>query len=834
MIGKNNHYCVLSDIENAAASSYNDASSDLTEDKSMDNVPTFSLDELRKLEDYELGKGAFGIVRAIKGYPKLAMKEIWIKGQPDRLVEIIEFELATIAAASHPGILKYYQVLRNESTIAVIMDRYDWNLEQFIIKYARSHTFIPSELFFSIIEQIVDALSYLHDPNKMDADGNSLPSVVHRDLKPANILINKGSHQIALADFGLCKNAMHNGTTFAGTLAYMAPETLLYNKTGTASDIWALGCIIYELDSLTRPDFLGKQYPKDVFVDTWKPNLSSIRNRFIRQLLEEIFILQPEKRPTAREICEMFQASDILLMKMKLQIEELTVSLSDANTKIISLERDLLTKSNEVNSLKKVLKIRDDEINMLREDIRVNSTRNEDEDNSMLRFIKTRKDLKKIIVQDSSWTQLMRDVVTEDIDMVKRHITKKDINRRNNHGDTALTLAAKLGYRDIVNVLDPIDEDGVTSLMRAAARGDTETVKLLIPLQKGMKDKDGNTAFMYAIRNNHMDTSLVLREPEASSWTPLMYAAFTGDIEVAREYLSEKDKKNKDGDTALILAAKAGHENIIELLDPTDSDGITALMRGSDKGDVETVKSLIPLQKGKQALGKVKVGNISMMNRTALMGATIHGHTDVVNLLVEHEGGLKNDRGGTSLIYAVLTDNINSAKLLLNKEGGLQDNSGWTALMFAAKYNKPVSIHLLLDKEGRKKDNKGWTALMHAAQKNRPECAKLLLEKEVGIKKGNGSTALMVAAANGSTDCVALLLDKEARMQDNWGWTALIWASYYNKPHCVKILMEKEKDIKTSRKTYWSDDNKFYPSGSTALDIARIKSHPEVIKILSD
>ena len=42
---------------------------------------------------------------------------------------------------------------------------------------------------------------------------------------------------------------------------------------------------------------------------------------------------------------------------------------------------------------------------------------------------------------------------------------------------------------------DPTDENGVTALMRAAARGDAEMVELLIPIQKGMKDKDGNTAF---------------------------------------------------------------------------------------------------------------------------------------------------------------------------------------------------------------------------------------------------------------------------------------------------------------------------------------------------
>ena len=47
---------------------------------------------------------------------------------------------------------------------------------------------------------------------------------------------------------------------------------------------------------------------------------------------------------------------------------------------------------------------------------------------------------------------------------------------------------------------DPTDENGVTALMRAAARGDAEMVDLLAPLQKGAKDKDGNTAFFMPSR----------------------------------------------------------------------------------------------------------------------------------------------------------------------------------------------------------------------------------------------------------------------------------------------------------------------------------------------
>lgn len=57
---------------------------------------------------------------------------------------------------------------------------------------------------------------------------------------------------------------------------------------------------------------------------------------------------------------------------------------------------------------------------------------------------------------------------------------------------------------------DPTDKNGVTALMRAAARGDAEMVRLLIPLQKGAKDKDGNAALVHALETKHEGIALLL------------------------------------------------------------------------------------------------------------------------------------------------------------------------------------------------------------------------------------------------------------------------------------------------------------------------------------
>ena len=101
------------------------------------------------------------------------------------------------------------------------------------------------------------------------------------------------------------------------------------------------------------------------------------------------------------------------------------------------------------------------------------------------------------------------------------------------------------------------------------------------------------------------------------------------------------------------------------------------------------------------------------------------------------------------------------------------------------------------------------------------------------MQNNHGWTALMQAAFFGHTECVKLLLEKEAGMRDRKGWTALMWAVYYRKSDCVTLLVEKERTITTTRAIYRKNDNRIYPSESTALDVARLKGHYELAKVLS-
>ncbi|ESU39134.1 Ankyrin repeat protein, partial [Giardia duodenalis] len=92
---------------------------------------------------------------------------------------------------------------------------------------------------------------------------------------------------------------------------------------------------------------------------------------------------------------------------------------------------------------------------------------------------------------------------------------------RDNQNHNALYYALNSGHIEVAKIIipheDPTDENDVTALMRAAARGDAEMVKLLAPLQKGAKDKDGNTALVHALKNRHEGIASFLIECEARS-----------------------------------------------------------------------------------------------------------------------------------------------------------------------------------------------------------------------------------------------------------------------------------------------------------------------------
>ena len=128
------------------------------------------------------------------------------------------------------------------------------DLRKLIEEYKKNNQLINQQLILLIILDICNGLKEIHNKN-----------IIHRDLKPENIFINK-DYKIKIGDFGISKQVSISNPyvtkTQKGTLEYMAPEILNQNpRFNNKIDIWALGCIIYELCTLKYcfdcDDFFG-------------------------------------------------------------------------------------------------------------------------------------------------------------------------------------------------------------------------------------------------------------------------------------------------------------------------------------------------------------------------------------------------------------------------------------------------------------------------------------------------------------------------------------------------------------------------------------------------
>ena len=757
-------------------------------------VPVFDLGELREREGSVLGRGAFGVVCSIEGYPGLAVKEVRLDGLGASALRSLRFELATLTTFTHPGILRYHQIIEDEDgdLIYIVMARHDTSLETLIMKHRRQREPVSAETIIALVGQITGALAYLHGFCGTDVDGRPYQGVIHRDLKPANILVSEDGNRLVLADFGLCRSAMTSGTTRAGSPAYMAPETLLEGKATPASDVWALGVIIYELATLERPNFLGNKEPKDVFIDGWKPDLSAIKDDFIRTLLERIFVLNPEKRPTAGELAELFNPSISSTRTLRLRVVSLKEALTVAGTridaqsaKISTLRRDLAIKSSAIDSLKQQFtKAIEDLKQQLAED--ATSLRPQTSSSITGHTIPSAPDL--------SWTPLMCAAFFGDVEAAKRHLNEMD--ERNSDGDTAYTLAAKAGQGTILELLDPTDEDGVTALTRAAVRGDVNAVRALIPLQKGKK----------MARDTYINGLRI-----SIGVTALMMAAVHGHTKVVKLLVEEEGgMKDNIGRTALMWAESCGHSRCVKLLiekeaGMRDNYGYTALMVAAQGGCAECIKLLLNKETGMQ----------NIWGSTALMLAAHNMHPECVELLMEKEVGIS---GWTKLMYAAYRGDVDTVRSSLHMKGE-RDIGGWTALMRAAEQGHEQVVELLTEERGMT-NNSHQTALMWAARNGHPGCVRLLLEKEGGMLDKYGGTALMFAVEHDHIECIKLLLEKEAGMRDKNGWTALMRAVLVGHTECMRLLTEKEKKIRNA-------------GGKTALDIAKNWGHTEVISTLT-
>ncbi len=202
-----------------------------------------------------LGQGAFGTVYLMKndaaGSTRV-LKEIKLHGLRPKDVEETLSEVAILKRCEHPNIIRFHGSTIKNNTLCILMEHAGGgDLAKLIETHARSSRPLPEERVACLIAEIASALNYCHHELH----------TLHRDLKPANILLSSDGH-VKLCDFGISKVLCASAalaSTQVGTPLYMSPELCAGRSYDRASDVWSLGCVLYELMSLKPPwsDHLG-------------------------------------------------------------------------------------------------------------------------------------------------------------------------------------------------------------------------------------------------------------------------------------------------------------------------------------------------------------------------------------------------------------------------------------------------------------------------------------------------------------------------------------------------------------------------------------------------
>ncbi|XP_031212997.1 kinase D-interacting substrate of 220 kDa isoform X1 [Mastomys coucha] len=364
--------------------------------------------------------------------------------------------------------------------------------------------------------------------------------------------------------------------------------------------------------------------------------------------------------------------------------------------------------------------------------------------------------------------------------------------------------------------VDERNECGQTPLMIAAEQGNVEIVKELIKngANCNLEDLDNWTALISASKEGHIHIveellkgGANLEHRDMGGWTALMWACYKGRTDVVELLLSNGANPSVTGLQysvyPIIWAAGRGHADIVHLLlqngakvNCSDKYGTTPLVWAARKGHLECVKHLL-------AMG-ADVDQEGANSMTALIVAVKGGYTQSVKEILKRNPNvnLTDKDGNTALMIASKEGHIEIVQDLLDAGTyvNIPDRSGDTVLIGAVRGGHVEIVRALLQKYAdidiRGQDNK--TALYWAVEKGNATMVRDILQcnPDTEICTKDGETPLIKATKMRNIEVVELLLDKGARVSavDKKGDTPLHVAIRGRSRKLAELLLRNPKD----------------------------------------
>ncbi|XP_053426385.1 serine/threonine-protein kinase Nek8 isoform X3 [Nycticebus coucang] len=216
------------------------------------------------------------------------IKQIPVEQMTKEERQAAQNECQVLKLLNHPNVIEYYENFLEDKALMIAMEYAPGGtLAEFIQK--RCNSLLEEETILHFFVQILLALHHVHTH-----------LILHRDLKTQNILLDKHRMVVKIGDFGISKilSSKSKAYTVVGTPCYISPELCEGKPYNQKSDIWALGCVLYELASLKRA-FEAANLPALV-LKIMSGTFAPISDRYspeLRQLVLSLLSLEPAQRP---------------------------------------------------------------------------------------------------------------------------------------------------------------------------------------------------------------------------------------------------------------------------------------------------------------------------------------------------------------------------------------------------------------------------------------------------------------------------------------------------------------------------------------------------------
>lgn len=264
-----------------------------------------------------IGEGSFG--RVFKGRRKLSGQVVALKfipkvGRSEKDLRSLKREIDIMRGLKHPNVVLLLDSFETEREVVVVTEYAEGELFQIL----EDDGSLPEGQVREIACQLVSALYYLHSHR-----------ILHRDMKPQNILLGKGG-VVKLCDFGFAR-AMSVSTlvltSIKGTPLYMSPELVEEKPYDHSTDLWSLGCILYELHTGAPPFYTNSifQLVQLIVKDPvkWPESMGQDCMSFLKGLLMK----DPQKRLSWPDLLHHpFVADGVLIVSDEGSSNPLTVT----------------------------------------------------------------------------------------------------------------------------------------------------------------------------------------------------------------------------------------------------------------------------------------------------------------------------------------------------------------------------------------------------------------------------------------------------------------------------------------------------------------------------